>query len=63
MRCSNAWQTHRTAPHRTVPAGAGAGFASPDEPAAAIDTFVPACDEHDAESYHSTYDGSPLEAA
>ncbi|MFF1788818.1 hypothetical protein ACFVX9_20460 [Kitasatospora sp. NPDC058243] len=38
-------------------------FASRDELAAAIDTFVLACDEHDAKPYCRTYDGSPLKAA
>ncbi|MGW7529701.1 IS630 family transposase [Streptomyces sp. NPDC054783] len=38
-------------------------FASRDELAAAIDTFVLAYDEHDAKPYRWTYDGSPLKAA
>ncbi|MBV6703021.1 MULTISPECIES: hypothetical protein [Kitasatospora] len=38
-------------------------FASRDELAAAIDTFVLAYDEHDAKPYRRTYDGSPLKAA
>ncbi|WP_414170863.1 transposase [Streptoverticillium reticulum] len=38
-------------------------FAYRDELAAAIDTFVLACDEHDAKPYRWTYDGSPLKAA
>ncbi|MEU8922436.1 hypothetical protein AB0D10_16080 [Kitasatospora sp. NPDC048545] len=38
-------------------------FASRDEPAAAIDTFVLACDEHDAKPYRWTFDGGPLKAA
>ncbi|MEE1783833.1 hypothetical protein PUR71_13080 [Streptomyces sp. SP17BM10] len=38
-------------------------FASRDELAAAIDTFVLAYDEHDVKPYRRTYDGSPLEAA
>ena len=37
-------------------------FASRDELAAAIDTFVLAYDEHDAKPYRWTYDGSPLKA-
>ncbi|MEU6969569.1 hypothetical protein AB0A71_17840 [Kitasatospora aureofaciens] len=38
-------------------------FVSLDEPAAAIDTFASAYDEHDAGPNRWTYDGSPLEAA
>ncbi|MFK0022843.1 IS630 family transposase [Streptomyces sp. NPDC090798] len=38
-------------------------FASRDELAAAIDTFVLAYDEHDAKASRWTYDGSPLKAA
>lgn len=38
-------------------------FASRDELAAAIDTFVLAYDEYDAKPYRWTYDGSPLKAA
>ncbi|MFF2141753.1 hypothetical protein [Kitasatospora sp. NPDC058190] len=38
-------------------------FASLDELAAAIDTFVSACDEHDAKPYRWTFDGGPLKAA
>ncbi|WP_329575268.1 transposase [Kitasatospora sp. NBC_01250] len=38
-------------------------FASRDELAAAIDTFVLAYDEHDAKPYRWTCDGSPLKAA
>lgn len=37
-------------------------FASRDELAAAIDTFVLACDEHNAKPYRWTCDGGPLEA-
>ncbi|MGV4988962.1 IS630 family transposase [Streptomyces sp. NRAIS4] len=38
-------------------------FASRDELAADIDTFVPACHEHDARPYRRTFDGGPLKAA
>ncbi|MFD7558603.1 hypothetical protein ACFV9E_29155 [Streptomyces sp. NPDC059835] len=38
-------------------------LASRDELAAAIDTFVLAYDEHDANPHRWTYDGSPLKAA
>ncbi|MFI9366702.1 hypothetical protein ACIG5E_37495 [Kitasatospora sp. NPDC053057] len=38
-------------------------FASRDELAAAVDTFVLACDEHDAGPYRWAYGGSPLETA
>ncbi|MFJ7275230.1 helix-turn-helix domain-containing protein [Kitasatospora sp. NPDC098663] len=38
-------------------------FASRDELAAAVDTFVLAFDEHDAGPYRWTCDGSPLKAA
>ncbi|MFD7017337.1 hypothetical protein [Streptomyces sp. NPDC059928] len=38
-------------------------FASRDELAAAIDTFVLPYDEHDAKPCRWTYDGSPLKAA
>ncbi|WP_443074871.1 hypothetical protein [Streptomyces sp. NBC_01431] len=38
-------------------------FASRDELAAAIGTFVLAYDQHDAKPYRWTYGGSPLKAA
>jgi hypothetical protein len=44
-------------------ATAWTAFASRDELASAIDTFVLAYDEHDAKPYSWTYDGSPLKAA